>query len=521
MRYTWWMTGQSNAVYGNLADFELHRPSIRLLPEAYCRRNEAVILGRVDLKTDRSVRVGMLYPDKTSVLEDVAAQLELGAIPVGLNRYEIDRVLRFGFEEEPEDERDHILRVDMPPPTADSGVPELLDHLLLRGVERSVSDIHIEMFRENVNVRIRMDGILHEVFSHIHPGNVNEVVNRLKVISRLQLSERRRPQDGRFRATVLDGDVRSPVDFRVSIVPGPAGEDAVIRVLDARVGLVQLEQLGMPPLMQQTLLQLLVNPEGMVLVAGPTGSGKTSTLYSALSQVLDGTRKVVTAEDPIEYDVEGINQKQVSALMPMAHLLRSLLRHDPDVMLFGEVRDEETANIASRAANTGHLVLGTLHAADVIGSIERLRSLGMTDYEVSNVLLCVIGQRLVRKVCQSCKQPTIPSEMQSAILGDLLNDIDFVEGAGCDACNHTGYLGRTGLFEMLIVGEEMQDLIAEHAHRSQMRAFAREHGFQTLVEHGFEKVAAGVTTIEELVRVIPYRQLAQAAHEASRSNLLA
>lgn len=510
-------SGPYDVVQGDLSSYQLDRDSIRLLAEAYCRRNEVVVLGRVDPGYNHPVTLGMLYPDRGEIVADVTEQLHRQVVAVRLNRYEIDRVIKHGFVEEQE-EAEYQLSVDLEPATADSPPRVLLDHLLVQAVARGVSDVHIETYQKNVDVRVRRDGILHEVFSHIHPENVKEVINRLKVIARLNLSERRRPQDGRFRVIMVDGEVRYPIDFRVSVIPSPAGEDAVLRVLDARVGLVPLQELGMRAQAQAVFMQLLKNPEGMILVTGPTGCGKTSTLYSALEQVSDGTRKVVTAEDPIEYYLPKVNQKEVSPLITMPELLRSLLRHDPDVMLFGEIRDAEAAQIAARAANTGHLVLGTLHSSDAIGAIERLRGLGLSDFDLASVMLCVVSQRLVRRVCSSCAQPTIPTEEQSAILGDLLDGLQFLEGGGCEECGGSGYNGRTAIFEMLLVSEAMQDVIAASAHRSQIRALANESGFTTLVEHGLAKVAAGETTVSELMRVIPYRQLITEAQQAYLDN---
>ena len=510
------MSGPYNVVRGDLADFELDRDSIRLLSEGYCRSNEVAILGRVDPSYDHPVSLGILNPEKTTLVTDVSSQLNRQVVPVQLNRYEIERVINFGFSGEVNDD-DYVLRMPKRP-SADSPPPALLDSLLWQAIAHSVSDIHIENYDGNVDVRVRRDGILHEMFSHIHPGNAKEVVNRLKVISKLQLSERRRPQDGRFRVHVAEGEKRTPVDFRVSIIPSPAGEDAVIRILDPRVGLVALDELGMTAEMQTLLLQLLANPEGLILVTGPTGCGKTSTLYSALEQLRDGTRKVVTAEDPIEYYLDQVNQKQVTPVMGYPDLLRALLRHDPDVMLFGEIRDEETASIAVKAANTGHLVLATLHSSDSIGAIERLRGLGLGDFDISSVVLCVLSQRLVRKVCTQCSRSTIPLERHTVLLGDLLNGLEFVEGAGCEQCADTGYNGRTGIFEMLLIDEGLQDHIANSAPRSKLRSYVRALEFRTLVEHGLEKVGQGVTTVAEIARVIPYRQLSQEAKEAYQAH---
>jgi type II secretory ATPase GspE/PulE/Tfp pilus assembly ATPase PilB-like protein len=293
----------------------------------------------------------------------------------------------------------------------------------------------------------------------------------------------------------------------VSVVPSPSGEDVVIRILDSSVGLVPVNKLGMRPDVEALFLRLLSNPEGLVLVTGPTGSGKTTTLYAALAQLNDGRRKIITAEDPIEYFVPKVNQKQVSAQMPHSLLLRALLRQDPNVMLVGEIRDQETGSMALNAAATGHVVLGTLHTADAVGAVGRLRGLKLDDTEIADALLAVLAQRLVRRICAKCSQPVTPTAEQKELLGELLDGVETREGRGCAECHHTGYKGRTGIYELLMADAGLQELIVSGAHNAKLRAYARERGFRTLVEDGLEKIAAGLTTVAELVRVVPYRHI--------------
>jgi type II secretory ATPase GspE/PulE/Tfp pilus assembly ATPase PilB-like protein len=260
--------------------------------------------------------------------------------------------------------------------------------------------------------------------------------------------------------------------------------------------------------------QLIANPEGMVLVTGPTGSGKTTTLYAALHQLRDARRKIVSAEDPIEYLVDKINQRQISAQMSMSQLLRALLRQDPDVMLFGEVRDLDSAQTAVRAAATGHLVLGTLHTRDAIGAVVRLRGIGLRDDQIGDALLAVVAQRLVRRVCTSCARPAPPTPAQERLFGSLLEGVSQLRGAGCSRCEGTGYKGRTGIFELLVVDEALQDRLSEGTRAPLLREHVREGGFTTLVEDGLAKVHGGGTTLEELVRCIPYRQIEAAVRSA-------
>lgn len=494
-------------VFTELAQFTLDRASLRLLPESFCRRNQVAILGTVDPGAhDTPVTVGMTQPDNTQVRELMVEFLRRPLEPVRLNPYEIETALEVGFGAGPRVTWDVLLKSGAPlsnPPTP----VELVEHVLLSAVEMKASDIHIESYFDDVDLRYRVDGILHQSYTDIDPRSLPEVVGRIKVLAGLDITERRRPQDGRLRARVEQPEGRKEVDFRVSVVPSPAGEDVVIRILDASVGLVPVEKLGMSPGMQSTFLQLLSNPEGLVLVTGPTGSGKTTTLYSALARLNDGLRKIVTAEDPIEYYVPKVNQKQVTALMPYSALLRALLRQDPNVMLVGEVRDQETGNMALMAAATGHVVLGTLHTADAVGSVARLRGLGLDDLDVADSLLAVLTQRLVRRICEQCAEDIKPTVEQAALLGRLLDGLRTRVGRGCAACHHTGYRGRLGIFELLVVDPELQGLIAKGEPTVRLRRHARARGLKTLVEDGLAKVDAGITTVAELVRVVPYRHI--------------
>jgi type II secretory ATPase GspE/PulE/Tfp pilus assembly ATPase PilB-like protein len=492
--------------FAELAQYELDRASIRLLPEPFCRRNSIVVLGRVDrTAAHRPIPVGMLEPDDERLRLHIADFLQRPIQAVRLNRYEIDRALEAGFGAGLEVKADLVIRPHAPSerPTA----VELVDQLLASAVARKASDIHIESYADDVDLRFRIDGILHQAYTDMDPTTVDEVVSRIKVLAELDITERRRPQDGRIRAVIERAQERQVVDFRVSVVPSPAGEDVVIRILDSSVGLVPVNKLGMRPDVEALFLRLLSNPEGLVLVTGPTGSGKTTTLYGALAQLNDGRRKIITAEDPIEYFVPKVNQKQVSAQMSHALLLRALLRQDPNVMLVGEIRDQETGSMALNAAATGHVVLGTLHTADAVGAVGRLRGLKLDDTEIADALLAVLAQRLVRRICQKCSQPSTPTAEQKELLGALLDGVETREGRGCAECHHTGYKGRTGIYELLMVDPGLQELIVAGAHNAKLRAYAREKGFRTLVEDGLEKVAAGLTTVAELVRVVPFRHI--------------
>lgn len=499
--------------FTELRQFSLDPAVVRRLPRKVCEQLKVVVL---EDEPRKPIKLGMLYPDNGSARLQAAQILNRLVEPVRLNKYEIERALKIGFEGlggEPDVETVLIPQVA---PNSETKPEQLVDHTLSQAITKRASDIHFETYPDDCDIRFRIDGLLRQQFTHVHPINSKQVINRIKVLASLDISEHRRPQDGRFRISFSEDDQHKVIDFRVSIVPGPDGEDAVLRVLDPQQGLLSVDELGMPPSTRETFLRLLNNPEGMVLVTGPTGCGKTTTMYSALREVSDETRKVITVEDPIEYKLDKINQKQVGPVTSMSQLLRAILRHDPDVILVGEIRDEETGTTALQAASTGHLVLSTTHTSDSVGAIERLRSLGFPDYDIASALLAVVSQRLVRKVCPYCVQPTIPTQSQAELFGDVLDGLQFVEGAGCAQCNKTGYHGRIGIYEVLIVDEKMQDLITAGARRTQLRKMLRRNGHRSLVEEALLRVHTGITTLDEIVRILPYRQLVTDLEEFRR-----
>ncbi|MFY0568118.1 GspE/PulE family protein [Archangium lansingense] len=504
---------QGSDTFSELSQYALDRHSMRLLPEPFCRRHSVVVLGKIDAQApDAPIPIGMVDPDNQALRFRISDFLQRPIRPVKLNRYEIDSALRTGFGAGPQTKAD--LLIQKRPPSRQPPTPvELVDDLLAGAFERKASDIHIESYRDDVDLRYRIDGILHQAYTDMDPESVKEVVSRIKILADMDITEHRRPQDGRIRAVIARSEDHKVVDYRVSVVPSPGGEDVVIRVLDSSAGLVPVSKLGMSPDTERLFLNLLSNPEGLILVTGPTGSGKTTTLYGALAQLNDGRKKIITAEDPIEYYVPKVNQKEVSPQMSHALLLRALLRQDPNVMLVGEIRDLETGSMALNAAATGHVVLGTLHTADAVGAVGRLRGLELDDADIADSLLAVLAQRLVRRICPKCEAPAEPTRRQKELLGSLLEGLQPRTGVGCEECRHTGYRGRTGIYELLVVDSGLQDLIAQGAHSAQIRRYARAHGFRTLVEDALAKVAAGQTTLAELVRVIPFRQIMTALED--------
>jgi general secretion pathway protein E len=380
-------------------------------------------------------------------------------------------------------------------------VIKLVNLILFEAVQQEASDIHVQPYEDRLIVRLRIDGVLFDAFT-LPMGVQDEVVSRIKVMARMNIAEKRLPQDG--RATVQVGD--RVIDLRVSSVPASHGERVVIRLLDKSARLYSLSELGMNEATCRRFVQLIGIEHGLILVTGPTGSGKTTTLYAALGQINSTQHNIITLEDPIEYQLDGISQIQISEKkgMTFAGGLRSVLRQDPDVIMVGEIRDHETAVMAIQAALTGHLVFSTLHTNDAASAVTRLLDLGIEPYLVGSSLAGVLAQRLVRRVCQQCAEPYLPLGIELATLRSAPTAEEksrFRKSAGCPACRGTGYHGRVGCFELLSVDENVRRLVQAHALASEINDAARCAGMHSLRDDGLVKVAAGQTTLEEVIRV--------------------
>lgn len=372
----------------------------------------------------------------------------------------------------------------------------LLNAILAESLKERASDIHIELYEEAAAVRFRLDGVLRTVLSpsvHIAPL----LVSRIKVMSKLDIAEKRLPQDGRMSVR-LGG--RS-IDLRVSTMPTSYGERVVLRLLDKNAGQLSVSDLGMPMDARNRMSELIARPHGIILVTGPTGSGKTTTLYAALQQMDRKQRNIMTVEDPVEYDLPGISQTQINlrAGMTFARGLRAILRQDPDVILIGEIRDKETAEIATQASLTGHLVLSTLHTNTAAGAVMRLQDLGVDSFLLSSTLRGVLAQRLVRRLCAHCKLKTTPDTLSCDKLGLGPTDKIYVP-SGCEHCNHTGFEGRQGLFELVMIDDQMQRLIHDEAGELELDECIRKQ-IPSMLQQGFSLVREGVTTLEEVLRV--------------------
>jgi type IV pilus assembly protein PilB len=379
-------------------------------------------------------------------------------------------------------------------------VRKLLNMIMLLAIKDRASDMHFEPFEEEFKVRIKADGVLFEMVPP--PKHLAfAITTRIKVMANLDIAERRLPQDGRIELTVGG----HPVDLRVSVLPTMFGESVVMRVLDRSVVKLDLEAVGMTPQVLAGFRDVIAKPNGIVLVTGPTGSGKTTTLYSALSELNVMDDKLITTEDPIEYDIDGIVQVPIDASIgnTFANCLRAILRQDPDVILVGEIRDPETAEIAVQASLTGHMVFSTLHTNDAPSSVTRLRDMGVPPFLITATVEAILAQRLVRRVCQKCKQEMKPSMELLAELQLTPDDVQgkkFFRGAGCDDCNGTGYRGRVGLFELMVFNDEMREMVMRNASTDELRDRARSYGMVTLRDAGLEFAFQGLTTIDEVIR---------------------
>lgn len=482
------------------------------LPVEYIRKQ-----GVVPLRLEgRTLVVGMTDPTNVFLLDEVRRKTrrdvrQVVVTPLDVNRIvelmtagtsdvKVDEIIKDMAEDDVQvvkDDKDDV--TDLEKLGSESPIIRFVNYLIFDAIKQGASDIHIEPKEKALKVRYRIDGVLFEAMNppySMHPA----IVSRLKIMSNLDISERRLPQDGRIRAVVHG----RKVDLRLSTLPTVNGEKVVMRILDNRSINVQLEDLGFSENALTIWKNQIDQPHGILLVTGPTGSGKTTTLYSSL-RCMDGNKlNIATVEDPIEYHLAQANQVQVFEKIGMtfAAALRSLLRQDPDVVMLGEIRDPETANIAVQASLTGHLVLSTLHTNDAPASITRLINIGVEPYLISSAVNAILAQRLVRKICQHCKEPYTPSDEMKEFLSlqGFPSDSTF-HGKGCDKCRKTGYAGRLGIYELLVMDDSLRDLVTANPDVTNLRKVCRERGLVTLREDGIQKVIKGLTTVDEVLRV--------------------
>lgn len=380
----------------------------------------------------------------------------------------------------------------------DAPIIRLINALLSQAVKENASDIHIEPFENRLLVRLRIDGVLREVLSP--PRALAPIVtSRIKVMAKLDIAEKRIPQDGRISFRIAG----HPIDVRVSTLPSGHGERVVLRLLDKQAGRLDLPQLGMDPGVLETMDAMINKPHGIILVTGPTGSGKTTTLYAGLGRLNDTSRNIMTVEDPIEYYIDGIGQTQVNTKVDMsfARGLRAILRQDPDVVMIGEIRDVETVEIAIQSSLTGHLVFSTLHTNTAIGAITRLRDMGVEPFLLSSSIIGILAQRLVRLLCPVCKRPHVPDNAECDLLGLSADEPPILyEPTGCEKCNFLGYRGRTGIYELIEIDSHMRTLIHDGVGEHELEMHARKH-WPSIRQDGMRRILAGETSLEEVLRV--------------------
>ncbi|MCA8983042.1 MAG: ATPase, T2SS/T4P/T4SS family [Planctomycetaceae bacterium] len=438
------------------------------------------VRGAVSSPTDVEAAIARVYAGHEDSIEDVIGMLE---------------------KDGPDEERVRGISLGNIEEMSDAApIRKLLNMILLLAIKDQASDIHFEPFEDEFKVRVKADGVLYEM---VPPPRhlANAITTRIKVMSELDIAERRLPQDGRIELNVGG----NPVDLRVSVLPTINGESVVMRVLDRTVIQLDLNKIGMDANTLSRFRRMLKLPNGIVLVTGPTGSGKTTTLYSALNELNDIETKVITTEDPIEYEIDGLIQVPVNADIDVtfANVLRAILRHDPDKILVGEIRDYETAEIAIQSALTGHLVFSTLHTNDAPSAITRLRDMGVQPFLITATVEGILAQRLVRKICTECRSEFEPSDellMELQLPIQTARQYKFYYGRGCQRCNNSGYKGRTGLYELMTVDDEIRDLISSNSSVDEMRNLARAQGMTTLRESGLKLIFDGITTIDEVVR---------------------
>lgn len=385
---------------------------------------------------------------------------------------------------------------------SEAPVIRLVNLIMQRAVEARASDIHIEPFENRLKVRYRVDGVLQEVEAP-PASSTAAVISRIKIMAKLNIAERRLPQDGRIMLRVQGKEL----DLRVSTVPTVHGESVVMRILDRESVVLDFEKLGFGGKVLDRFLEVLNLPHGIILVTGPTGSGKTTTLYTALQRINTPERKIITVEDPVEYQLEGVNQIHVKASIGLtfASALRSIVRQDPDVIMIGEMRDLETANIAIQSALTGHLVLSTLHTNDAAGSVTRMLDMGVEDYLLTSTVNGILAQRLVRRLCNDCKAPykALPEVVKESGLGEVAGseDVTLYKPVGCEACGGNGYRGRLSILEFLVMSDPVRRKVMQRAEAGDIEQLARSEGMLTMYEDGLTKCLSGITTIEEVLRV--------------------
>ena len=492
------------------ADLEV----VKLIPEDFAREHNLLALG----KSNSTIQVAMEDPEDLVAIDNLKRLTKLTpdvlvAGSSGLQRAMDElygKIRQSGEVEEVFEvikvitgDEDDAEEVDLSPDKVsaeDAPIVKLVNLILQEAIKERATDVHIEPQSKNVNVRIRIDGVLQTIMTP-PATSLSGLVTRIKILSKLNIAERRLPQDGRFTIKATNREI----DVRVSILPTVYGEKVVMRLLDKSGFAFNLKSLGFEQDMYSIFKRVIAQPYGMVVVSGPTGSGKSTSLYASLKEIKNEGTNITTVEDPVEYQMDGINQVQThdSIGLSFSASLRSILRQDPDILLIGEIRDEETADIAVKFSLTGHLVFSTVHANDAASTITRLLDIGVKPFLVGSCLNLVMAQRLVRTICKNCKESYTPTKEELEMVGldkSMLNSNEIFRGKGCSHCRNTGYHGRTGIFELIPMSREIRGLVYENANEDEIRQKALDEGMATLRDSGIRKILAGDTSISEILR---------------------
>ncbi len=496
--------------YINLEDYTIDPEVIKLVPEDLAKKHKTIPL----FKVGDTVTLGMLNPQNIAAIDDIRMKTKIGSIDTvlvtekGLQKAvdsyygvigTVDEIIKdidkAKIEITDKSGSKEITKIAEEPP-----IIKMVNVIVAKAVKDKASDIHVEPDEKILRIRNRIDGILYE--SSSIPKNLQAaVISRIKILSNMDIAERRMPQDGRFKMKVENRDI----DIRVSCLPTIYGENIVMRLLDINTALISLKQLGLSPENLKNYEVLVRRPYGIILVTGPTGCGKTTTLYASLSTINDMEKNIVTIEDPVEYRLNFIRQIQVNRKVDLtfSNGLRSILRQDPDVIMVGEIRDLETADIAIHAALTGHIVFSTLHTNDAPGALTRLVDMGLEPFLVSSAIIAVAAQRLVRKICPECKESYKPNEkvLEQLGLDPKEKGINLYRGNGCDECMNTGYKGRAAIFELMIPNEEIRELTIAKTSTDEIKKAAAKAGMRSMRQDGLEKAKKGITTVEEVLRL--------------------
>ena len=505
------LSSQLKIPHIDLKHFKFSPDLVRRLPETYARRYRAIVL----LQEGVHLLVGMADPTDIFAYDAIAKQLDTSIRLAVVSESELIKTFDLVYRRTDEisnlaqelgaelSESDINLEALIAgEDVADAPVVKLLQSLFEDAVQINASDIHIEPDDNVLRIRQRVDGVLYEQIME-EKRIAGALVMRLKIMSGLNISEKRLPQDGRFNIRIKDRSI----DVRLSTMPIQYGESVVMRLLDQSGGMLELEHLGMPPELSRVFRRTIHLPHGLVLVTGPTGSGKSTTLYAALKELNTPDKKIITAEDPVEYRLPRMNQVQVNTKIGLdfPQILRTSLRQDPDIILIGEIRDSTTADIGMRAAMTGHLVLSTLHTNDAIHTMERLLEMGVEGYLIASVLRAVVAQRLVRRVCESCKQPGVADAQQKSWLKTVSpvnhDNTKFFTGIGCAHCNNTGYRGRIGVYEMIVPDEAMLESLRTNDISAFIRAVKENDSYVPMMDSAIELAVNGITSLDEIMRL--------------------